>query len=85
MELDLRPLPPPPLQCCCCRCKRGSCSSHSHDIVQDGLLHLPWPPKLLSVPQTAFVYMGDVSDDPSSKGQGPPIMAGLRVRIGINT
>mmetsp|Transcript_22804 Transcript_22804/g.59590 ORF Transcript_22804/g.59590 Transcript_22804/m.59590 type:complete len:2664 (-) Transcript_22804:127-8118(-) len=53
--------------------------------VQDGLLHLPWPPKLLSVPQTAFVYMGDVSDDPSSKGQGPPIMAGLRVRIGINT
>ncbi|KAF5841954.1 hypothetical protein DUNSADRAFT_10125 [Dunaliella salina] len=53
--------------------------------VQERLLQLPWPPKLLSIPQAACRTMGDVSDNPSSKGQGPLIIAGLRVRIGINT
>jgi len=53
--------------------------------VQEKLVHLPWPSKLLSVPQAERVYMDDVSDDPATKGQGPLIMAGLRVRVGINT
>ncbi|GBF89534.1 adenylate cyclase [Raphidocelis subcapitata] len=68
--------------------------------VQEALLAHPWPQRLLEHPHAAVVHLGDaclagvggpgggaISDTArcALTGQGPRIMAGLRVRIGINT
>lgn len=44
-----------------------------------------WPSDLAHHPATCAVTVGDVTGNPAAKGQGAKVLAGLRVRMGINT
>lgn len=50
-------------------------------------MQLPWPPELKNHPAGARVCVGDLINSTSSHaaGTGALVMAGLRVRMGINT
>jgi hypothetical protein len=52
--------------------------------AQEELLALDWPPELLQHRHCAPVHLGDVCGA-ASAGKGPRLMAGLRVRMGVNT
>lgn len=44
-----------------------------------------WPKELAEHPRTSTVCVGDVTSNPDAAGKGPPLIAGLRVRMGVNT
>lgn len=44
-----------------------------------------WPKELVDHQRTATVTVGDVTSNPDAAGKGPPLIGGLRVRMGINT
>ncbi len=53
--------------------------------TQEHLQSLVWPPGLCGQPAAATVTLGDLLQEPSAAGLGQVVMAGLRVRMGINT
>lgn len=46
---------------------------------------LPWPKELELHPAAQTACVGDVLDIHALKGQGSRAIAGLRVRMGVNT
>lgn len=59
--------------------------SRTNTQLQEKLVTLPWPKQLLSVQQCAPLTAGDFTGDPDAKGKGQLVIAGLRVRMGVNT
>jgi hypothetical protein len=53
--------------------------------AQEALLEVQWPSRLLEHEYGRTVTVGDCSGIDSLKCQGDAVMAGLRVRMGINT
>ncbi|KXZ45229.1 hypothetical protein GPECTOR_57g519 [Gonium pectorale] len=53
--------------------------------AQEKLMVVDWPKELAEHPRTSTVTVGDVTSSPEAAGKGPPLIAGLRVRMGINT
>ncbi|KAG2425877.1 hypothetical protein HYH02_014940 [Chlamydomonas schloesseri] len=53
--------------------------------AQEKLMTVDWPKELVEHQRTATVTVGDVTSNPDAAGKGPPLIAGLRVRMGINT
>lgn len=48
-------------------------------------MNLPWPKELDLHPATRPVTVGDVLDISALRGHGARVIAGLRVRMGVNT
>ncbi|GLC47090.1 hypothetical protein PLESTM_002024900 [Pleodorina starrii] len=53
--------------------------------AQEKLMSVEWPKELSEHPRTGVVTVGDVTSNPDAAGKGPLLVAGLRVRMGINT
>ncbi|KAG2436965.1 hypothetical protein HXX76_006480 [Chlamydomonas incerta] len=53
--------------------------------AQEKLMTVDWPKELVEHQRTATVTVGDVTSNPDAAGKGPPLIGGLRVRMGINT
>ena len=61
---------------------------HMHACMQaqEALMAVAWPAELLEHESGSMIRVGDLlSDNPTASGVGGVILAGLRVRMGINT
>ncbi len=48
-------------------------------------MSVEWPKELAEHQRASAVTVGDVTSNPDAAGKGPLLIAGLRVRMGINT